>query len=135
MLAETPIIRVEGVKKSFGSTVALAGVDIEVERGTVFGLLGRNGAGKSTLVRILATLLVPDAGRASVAGADVVRRAPIVRSLIGFAGQYAAVDETLTGRENLELVGRLYGLRKKVARDQAAETLGRLSLTSAADRP
>jgi ABC-2 type transport system ATP-binding protein len=135
VLAETPIIRVEGLKKSFGSTVALAGVDIEVERGTVFGLLGRNGAGKSTLVRILATLLAPDAGRASVAGADVVQRAAIVRSFIGFAGQYAAVDETLTGRENLELVGRLYGLGKKVARARAAETLRRLSLTSAADRP
>jgi daunorubicin resistance ABC transporter ATP-binding subunit len=135
VVADSPIVRVEGLKKSFGSTVALAGVDMELERGTVFGLLGRNGAGKTTLVRILATLLTPDAGRAAIAGADVVHRAPIVRSLIGFAGQYAAVDETLTGRENLELVGRLYGLRRRAARERAAETLRRLSLTAAADRP
>ncbi|HEY4408272.1 MAG TPA: ATP-binding cassette domain-containing protein [Acidimicrobiia bacterium] len=135
MVADTPIIRVEGLEKSFGATVALAGVDLEVERGTVFGLLGRNGAGKSTLVRILATLLAPDAGRATIAGADVVQRASIVRSLIGFAGQFAAVDETLTGRENLELVGRLYGLRRKAARQRAADALQRLSLTGAADRP
>ena len=135
MVTEPPIVRVEGLKKSFGSTVALAGVDLEVRPGTVFGLLGRNGAGKTTLVRILATLLQPDAGRASVAGADVVYHAPVVRSLIGFAGQYAAVDETLTGRENLELIGRLYGLRRGAARERAAEALERLSLTDAADRP
>jgi ABC-2 type transport system ATP-binding protein len=131
---DSPIIRVEGLKKSFGSNVALAGVDIEVERGTVFGLLGRNGAGKTTLVRTVATLLAPDAGRVTVAGVDVVQRAPLVRSLIGFAGQFAAVDETLTGRENLELVGRLYGLRRRAARERAADTLRRLSLTAAADR-
>ena len=135
MVGDTPIIRVEGLKKSFGSTVALNGVDFEVKRGTVFGLLGRNGAGKSTLVRILATLLAPDSGQATIAGCDVVQRAQIVRSLIGFAGQSAAVDEMLTGRENLELVGRLYGLRRKTARQRAEETLRRLSLTSAADRP
>jgi ABC-2 type transport system ATP-binding protein len=135
VLTDSPIIRIKGLKKSFGSTVALAGVDMELERGTVLGLLGRNGAGKTTLVRILATLLTPDAGRATIAGADVVLRAPIVRSLIGFAGQYAAVDETLTGRENLELAARLYGLRRRAARDRAAETLRRLSLTAAADRP
>src|SRR3954466_7022297 len=128
------MIRAEAVEKSFGSTVALAGVDIEVERGTVFGLLGRNGAGKTTLVRILATLLAPDEGRATVAGVDVMSRPGIVRSLIGFAGQFAAVDEKLTGRETLQLVGRLYGLGRKVARERAAETLGRLSLTAAADR-
>jgi daunorubicin resistance ABC transporter ATP-binding subunit len=133
-VTEPPIVRVEGLEKSFGSTVALAGVDLEVLPGTVFGLLGRNGAGKSTLVRILATLLQPDAGRASIAGADVVRQSQMVRSLIGFAGQYAAVDETLTGRENLELVGRLYGLRNGAARKRAADTLQRLSLTAAADR-
>jgi ABC-2 type transport system ATP-binding protein len=132
--ASDPIIMVEGVEKSFGSTRALAGVDLAVERGTVLGLLGRNGAGKTTLVRILATLLVPDAGRVRVAGADVVRRAQVVRSLIGFAGQSSAVDETLTGRENLQLVGRLYGLRRSQARARADETLERLSLTEAADR-
>jgi daunorubicin resistance ABC transporter ATP-binding subunit len=132
--ASDPIITVEGVERSFGSTRALAGVDLAVERGTVLGLLGRNGAGKTTLVRILATLLVPDAGRVRVAGADVVRRAQVVRSLIGFAGQSSAVDETLTGRENLQLVGRLYGLRRSQARTRADETLERLSLTEAADR-
>jgi daunorubicin resistance ABC transporter ATP-binding subunit len=129
-----PFITVEGVKKSFGSTVALAGVDLEVEQGTVLGLLGRNGAGKTTLVRIMATLLAPDSGSVRIAGLDVVRRARMVRSLIGFAGQFAAVDETLTGRENLELVGRLYGLRRSLARERADETLQRLSLAQAADR-
>jgi len=127
-------ITVEGAEKSFGSTQALAGVDLEVEQGTVLGLLGRNGAGKTTLVRILATLLAPDAGTVRIAGHDVVRRARMVRSLIGFAGQFAAVDETLTGRENLVLVGRLYGLRRKLARERADEVLQRLSLTQAADR-
>jgi daunorubicin resistance ABC transporter ATP-binding subunit len=129
-----PFITVEGVQKSFGSTVALAGVDLEVEQGTVLGLLGRNGAGKTTLVRIMATLLAPDSGSVRIAGLDVVRRARMVRSLIGFAGQFAAVDETLTGRENLELVGRLYGLRRSLARERADETLQRLSLAQAADR-
>jgi len=132
--ANYPFITVEGVEKSFGSTQALAGVDVEVEEGTVLGLLGRNGAGKTTLVRILATLLAPDAGRVQIAGLDVVRRARMVRSLIGFAGQFAAVDETLTGRENLDLVGRLYGLGSTLARQRADEVLQRLSLTSAADR-
>src|SRR5437870_12590799 len=134
MTANSAIIEVEGVKKSFGSTVALAGVDIEVEQGTVLGLLGRNGAGKTTLVRILATLLAPDAGSVRIAGHDVVRRARMVRSLIGFAGQFAAVDETLTGGENLVLVGRRYGLGRKLARERADEVLQRLSLTQAADR-
>jgi ABC-2 type transport system ATP-binding protein len=132
--ASDPIITVEGVEKSFGSTRALAGVDLAVKRGTVLGLLGRNGAGRTTLVRILATLLAPDAGRVRVAGADVVRRARMVRSLIGFAGQFSAVDETLTGRENLQLVGRLYGLGRSQARARADETLERLSLTQDADR-
>jgi daunorubicin resistance ABC transporter ATP-binding subunit len=132
--ATNPIITVEGVEKSFGSTRALAGVDLTVERGTVLGLLGRNGAGKTTLVRILATLLAPDAGRVSVGGADVVRKARTVRSLIGLAGQFSAVDDTLTGRENLQLVGRLYGLGHSQAQARAAETLKRLSLTEAADR-
>jgi daunorubicin resistance ABC transporter ATP-binding subunit len=132
--ATNPIITVEGVEKSFGSTRALAGVDLTVERGTVLGILGRNGAGKTTLVRIVATLLAPDAGRVSVGGADVVRKARTVRSLIGLAGQFSAVDETLTGRENLQLVGRLYGLAHSQAQARAAETLKRLSLTEAADR-
>jgi ABC-2 type transport system ATP-binding protein len=132
--ASNRFITVEGVEKSFGSTLALAGVDLEVEQGTVLGLLGRNGAGKTTLVRILATLLAPDKGRVGIAGLDVVRRARMVRSLIGFAGQFAAVDETLTGRENLELVGRLYGLSRFLAHHRADEVLQRLSLTQAADR-
>ena len=129
-----PLIEVQGVEKRFGSVVALAGVDLVVDRATVVALLGRNGAGKTTLVRVLSTLLRPDAGRASVAGVDVVRGAQRVRSLIGLAGQAAAVDPTLTGRENLELVARLYGLRRREARARSAEVLERLSLTTAADR-
>jgi daunorubicin resistance ABC transporter ATP-binding subunit len=128
------MIAAETLVKSFGSTVALGGVDLTVERGTVMGLLGRNGAGKTTLVRILATLLRPDFGRAQIAGADVVRQAQIVRARIGLAGQFAAIDDALTGRENLELVGRLYGLNRKEARARAAEVLERLTLTTAADR-
>jgi ABC-2 type transport system ATP-binding protein len=133
-MTDTPMITAEALVKSFGSTVALAGVDLTVERGTVLGLVGRNGAGKTTLVRILATLLQPDVGTARVGGADVVRDAQVVRSRIGLAGQYAAVDETLTGRENLELVARLYGLRRPQARARANEVLERLTLTAAADR-
>jgi ABC-2 type transport system ATP-binding protein len=129
-----PVIQVEGVEKAFGSTIALAGVDLAVDAGTVLALLGRNGAGKTTLVRILATLLSPDAGRLYVAGIDVVRSAHTVRSVIGLAGQFAAVDDTLTGRENLELVGRLYGLRRGEARARADEVLERLGLIDAADQ-
>jgi ABC-2 type transport system ATP-binding protein len=132
--SNSSIIQVEGVAKAFGATTALAGVDLEVERGTVLALLGRNGAGKTTFVRILATLLAPDAGRLHIAGVDVVRDAPIVRSLIGLAGQFAAVDDTLSGRENLELVARLYGLRRREARGRAGEVLERLGLSDAADR-
>ncbi|HYZ30271.1 MAG TPA: ATP-binding cassette domain-containing protein, partial [Thermoleophilaceae bacterium] len=133
-MTEPPMIAAETLVKSFGSTVALGGVDLTVERGTVMGLLGRNGAGKTTLVRILATLLRPDFGRAQIAGGDVVRQAQIVRARIGLAGQFAAIDDALTGRENLELVGRLYGLNRKEARARAAEVLERLTLTTAADR-
>src|SRR6201989_1921708 len=128
------MILAEGVKKSFGSVAALSGVDIGVERGTILALLGRNGAGKTTFVRIVATLLAPDGGSVLVAGVDAVRDAPTVRSVIGLAGQFAAVDEMLTGRENLVLVGRLYGLSRRDARTRAAEVLERLRLTDAAGR-
>src|SRR5712691_5108617 len=110
-MAEAAIIA-EGLKKYYGAVHALDGVDIEVPRGTVFGLLGPNGAGKTTMVRILTTLIPPDGGQARVAGYDVVKDAAVLRSVIGLAGQFAAVDETLTGRENLELVGVLYHLGK-----------------------
>ena len=129
-----PLIVVDDIKKEFGSVVALAGVDLAVERGTVLALLGRNGAGKTTLVRILSTLLRPDGGKASIGGVDVVRDAQRARSLIGLAGQAAAVDPVLTGRENLQLVGRLYGLSRRAARGRAGAVLERLSLTAAADQ-
>jgi ABC-2 type transport system ATP-binding protein len=128
-------ITVEGLRKSFGSVHALDGVSIEVPRGTVFGLLGPNGAGKTTMVRILTTLLPPDGGRATVAGYDVVHDARALRSVIGLTGQYAAVDEHLTGRENLELVGVLYHLGKPEARRRAAELLERFDLMEASNRP
>jgi ABC-2 type transport system ATP-binding protein len=127
-------VRVEGLYKSYRRTEALRGVDLEVEQGTVCGLLGPNGAGKTTMVRILATLLRPDAGRAWVAGFDVLRQAAQVRYQIGLAGQYAAVDELLTGRANLEMVGRLYHLPAKQARARAAELLERFDLADAANR-
>ena len=129
------IIEVRGVEKRFGATVALAGLDLDVGEGRVVALLGRNGAGKTTLVRVLATLTRPDAGRATVGGFDVMRESTEVRRVIGLAGQYASVDETLTGRENLELVGRLYQLPKRVARERAEETLERLGLVEAGGRP
>jgi ABC-2 type transport system ATP-binding protein len=127
-------IEVEGVEKSFGPTRALAGVDLHADAAKVLALLGPNGAGKTTLVRILTTLLQPDAGRAWVAGFDVVRDAVQLRSVIGLAGQSAAVDELLTGRENLELVGRLYHLTPAERRRRAEEVLDRFGLTDAADR-
>jgi ABC transporter DrrB family efflux protein len=130
-----PAARVEGVAKRFGATVALAGVDLEVPEATVFGLLGPNGAGKTTLVRILATLLTPDAGRAEVLGHDVVHEAAAVRELLGLTGQFAAVDEILTGRENLEMFGRLFKLSPNDARRRAGELLERFELADAADRP
>ena len=128
-------VHVEGVTKRFGATVALAGVDLDVAEGTVFGLLGPNGAGKTTLVRVLATLLAPDAGRAEVFGRDVMRDAAAVRQLLGLTGQFAAVDEILTGRENLQMFGRLFDLSSDEARRRAAELLERFELADAADRP
>jgi ABC-2 type transport system ATP-binding protein len=132
--ASPPAVSVSGVVKRFGDTVALGGVDLEVPPGTVFGLLGPNGAGKTTLVRVLATLLAPDAGRAEVFGLDVVRDAPAVRETIGLTGQFAAVDEILTGRENLEMFGRLFDLSREEARRRASELLERFDLADAADR-
>jgi ABC-2 type transport system ATP-binding protein len=130
-----PMIDVQGLRKSFGEVVAVDGIDLDVPEATVFGLLGPNGAGKTTTVRILTTLLRPDAGRATVAGLDVVRDAEQLRHVIGLAGQTAAIDENLTGYENLEMVGRLYHLPKQVARTRAEEILERFQLTDAADRP
>jgi ABC-2 type transport system ATP-binding protein len=121
--------------KSFGDVRALDGFDLEAAPGTVLGLLGPNGAGKTTAVRVLTTLLEPDAGTARVAGLDVVADAAALRSRIGLAGQYAAVDENLTGVENLVMVGRLYGERRAPARRRAHELLERFSLSDAADRP
>jgi ABC-2 type transport system ATP-binding protein len=128
------MIEAQAVGKRFGSTVALDNVDLTVERGSVLALLGPNGAGKTTLVRILTTLLKPDAGSARVSGYDVVRQAGSLRSVIGLAGQYAAVDELLTGRENLELVGLWYHLGKGEYRRRAQEVLERFSLLDAGSR-
>src|SRR5919106_1646858 len=130
-----PAAQVGGVFKHFGATVALAGVDLDVPEGAVFGLLGPNGAGKTTLVRILATLLVPDGGRAEVLGHDVAREPAEVRELLGLTGQFAAVDEILTGRENLEMFGRLFKLSRQEASRRTDELLERFDLADAADRP
>jgi len=127
-------IQAEGLVKRYRAATALAGVDLRVPTGTILGLLGSNGAGKTTAVRILATLLPMDAGRAQVAGYDVVRQSQQVRARIGLAGQYAAVDERLTGRENLVLVGMLYHLGRKAAARRADELLDRFGLSAAAAR-
>ncbi|MGW3011252.1 ATP-binding cassette domain-containing protein [Streptomyces sp. NPDC001219] len=128
-------IQAEGLCKRYKQHEALSGVDLAVPSGTVFGLLGPNGAGKTTTVRMLATLAEPDGGRAEVAGFDVVRQPHEVRRRIGLAGQYAAVDELLTGRENLVLIGRLLHLSRRSARERATRLLERFELTHAADRP
>lgn len=129
-----PTISVENLQKSFPGVHALEGVSFEVQKGQVLGLLGPNGAGKTTIVRILTTLLRPDSGSAFIAGIDIVKDPALVRNHIGLAGQYAAVDENLTGRENLELVGRLYHVPLSVARKRAQTLLERFSLTEDAHR-
>jgi oleandomycin transport system ATP-binding protein len=136
MTAQTTIaIQAEGLAKRFGATRALDGVDLTVPAGTVLGLLGPNGSGKTTVVRILATLLAPDAGHASVAGFDLATRPMAVRAAIGLTGQDAAVDQHLTGRENLELIGGLLELPRPAQRARAAALLERMGLAGAADRP
>jgi ABC-2 type transport system ATP-binding protein len=133
--ASEPAISVTGLVRSFGEVKALDGVDLEAPPGSVLGLLGPNGAGKTTAVRVLTTLLRPDAGTVLVTGLDVVRDAVALRSRIGLAGQYAAVDENLTGLENLVMVGRLYGERRAAAKRRGQELLERFDLVDAANRP
>jgi ABC-2 type transport system ATP-binding protein len=133
-MADTAI-RVQGLTKRFGDVEALAGVDFEVPHGTVFGLLGPNGAGKTTVIRVLSTILRPDAGRADVLGHDVVQDADAVRRRIGLAGQFAAVDANLTGRENLQMVGVLAQMERADIKPRAQELLERFQLSDAADRP
>ncbi len=133
-MTERAAIEAHGLRKAYGDVVALAGVDLTVAPGTVFCLLGPNGAGKTTTVNILTTLLPPDGGSARVAGLDVVADAARVRTRIGLAGQFAAVDENLTGAENLEMVGRLYHRPRREARERALELLERFDLAEAGDR-
>jgi ABC-2 type transport system ATP-binding protein len=129
-----PAIETVGLCKRYGDVQALVGADLKAEKGTVLGLLGPNGAGKTTAVRILTTLLRPDGGSARVDGLDVVKDAALLRERIGLAGQYAAVDESLTGRENLELFGRLYGMKKSEARKRSDDLLERFDLSDAGQR-
>ncbi len=133
--ADGQIIEARGLAKRYGEVQALAGLDLTVPQGTVLALLGPNGAGKTTAVSVLTTLLVPDAGTATIAGADVIDAPEDVRRRIGLSGQYAAVDETLTGFENLDMIGRLYHLGRSRSAVRARELLERFSLTEAADRP
>jgi ABC-2 type transport system ATP-binding protein len=133
-MAAAAAIEARDLRKRYGDVVALAGVDLEIEAGSVFGLLGPNGAGKTTAVRILTTLLSPDGGSARVSGFDVVRDGQRVRERIGLAGQYAAVDENLTGFENLEMVGLLYRLGRRAARERADELLESFALADAGAR-
>src|SRR5690349_2711715 len=128
-------VEVHGIVKHYGATKALDGVDLQVRQGTVLGVLGPNGAGKTTLVRVLPTLIKPDAGSATVAGYDVLRQPKQLRRAIGLTGQYASVDELLSGYENLYLIGRLLDLPRKQAKARATELLERFSLTEAAGRP
>ena len=130
-----PAIQVQGLVKRFGRLLAVDGIDLEVPAGTVLGLLGPNGAGKTTTVRVLTTLLPPDGGTASVLGHDVCREPQAVRASIGLAGQYAAVDENLTGRENLRMVGRLTHQTKEVIQTRVGELLEDFDIADAADRP
>src|SRR5215469_12786326 len=133
-MSDTPAIEAEGLVKNFGKTRALDGLDLTVQPGTVYGLLGPNGAGKTTAVRVLSTLLRPDGGVARVMGHDVVRQSPVVRRAIGLTGQYAALDEYLSGRSNLVMIGQLSRLTARAARRRADELLDRFSLTEAAGR-
>jgi daunorubicin resistance ABC transporter ATP-binding subunit len=133
-LSQPSAVTVEGVRKRFGDTDALAGVDLVVEEGEVLGMLGPNGAGKTTLVRVLATLLPPDSGSARIFGRDVTADAQVVRRSIGLTGQYAAVDELLTGRENLRMFGELFHLSGREARRRSDDLLERFDLADAADR-
>jgi ABC-2 type transport system ATP-binding protein len=132
--ASTPVVVAEGLVKTYGKTRALQGIDLSIDAGTILGVLGPNGAGKSTAVRILSTLTKPDAGRAVVAGFDVVKHPEEVRRRIGLTGQYASVDELLNGRENLEMIGRLYHLSRRDAKRRADELLERFRLTDAASK-
>jgi ABC-2 type transport system ATP-binding protein len=134
MMTVSPTILTEGLHKSYGKVHAVDGLDLMAEEGSVLGVLGPNGSGKTTTVRILTTLLVPDRGRAEVEGLDVVKQAAAVRSRIGLTGQYAAVDETLTGYENLKMFGQLYHLSGTAAKQRASALLERFDLVEAASR-
>lgn len=134
MPSTTPIVSAGEVVKTFGDIVALDGVSLEFDEGIVYALLGPNGAGKTTIIRVLTTLLRPDSGTASVAGIDVLADPKAARERLGLAGQFAAVDDYLTGRENVEMVGRLYGMTPASSRQRAGEVLEKIDLSEAADR-